>query len=568
MSVKSSLPGCPRLTRIRPVANGVLMQKRHNIQEILVKNSVRPLLRADVLLLSAGLLLQLGVANAAPGPAGPAGHAGDKKPPPALKADSRPDAFSFATKTKVPADTLVESDAVTISGINVPAPIAISGGEYSINGGAYRKGPGTIQDQESVRVRVRSSREPSGVVSAKLTVGGVSGSFTVKTVNSTGRVEAEAATLTGHATQAPDPVASKGKAVFVGRPGAGISIADSLDAKALILSYKTDATGSLQVKVNGSPVGEFTIRPTAGAYATSSVFASVHEGDVIAIQNPTTAGPASTRIDYLEFAASPFKTVSTVATTDAWAMDGLSIGPDGAVYVSGGHRMLRVTPAGAVTVLATGLGSGNDSGFDSHGNLFFADYNGSAVRKITPAGVMTTVASALDGPAGLWVDQDDNLLVTLYGANFSGTGATVLKIAPDGAISTYASGAPLQDLIGITGDENGQVYVANYSGGKIFNITGGNVSLLAETGVGANMLCYSHGGIYSPSPDDDQIRRIDLDGTVEHFAGSSVRQTIDGPIASAAFMRPSACDFTDGGTVMYVLDWETGVIRRIDAGKP
>ena len=76
-----------------------------------------------------------------------------------------------------------------------------------------------------------------------------------------------------------------------------------------------------------------------------------------------------------------------------------------------------------------------------------ADYDGSAVRKITPDGVMTTFASGLNGPAGVWVDKDDNLLVSLYGAGYSGTGAAVLKITPDGTVSTYASGGGLQDVV-------------------------------------------------------------------------------------------------------------------------
>jgi hypothetical protein len=525
----------------------------------------KSLLRLDALLLSAALLLQVCEANAAPGSLGPAAG---KKPAPACKADSRPDAFNFATQTKVAPGTLIESESVAISGINVPAPISISGGEYSVDGRAYRKNPGAIKNNERVRIRLRSSPEPSGVASARLSIGGVTGTFTVKTVNLTGRVEAEAATLTGGASKVPDPVASKGKAVFVGSAGFGISIADALDAKALILAYRTDAAGSLEVKVNGSAVGKFTLRPTAAGYATASVIATIQEGDVIAIANPSAAAASATRIDYVEFAASPFRTVSTLAATEAWAMDGLTVGPDGDLFVSGGHRVLRVTPAGAVSVIATGLGSGNDSGFDSHGNLFVADYQGSAVHKITPEGVMTTVAAGLDGPAGLWVDQHDNLLVTLYGANFSGTGATVLRIAADGTVSTYASGAPLQDVVGIVGDENGQVYATNYSSGVIFNITGGNVSLLAETGVGANQLCYSRGGIYVPSLIDDQIRRVSLDGTVEHFAGTSVRQTLDGPLASASFLRPSLCDFAEDGAVLYVLDWETGLIRKIDSGNP
>jgi hypothetical protein len=539
-----------------------------------VHETRKPLLRLNTLLLSAALLFEVCAAEATPSPALPshqARSAPDCKAQPMVKAgrckvDHTPDAFSFATRTKAAPGTWIESEAVTISGINVPVVMTIHGGEYSIDGGAYRKHPGTVRNGQQVLVRVRSSPESSGIVSAKLRIGTVSRTFTVKTVNYTGRVEAEAAMLEG-AVKVSDPAASEGKAAQLGHAGSTVSIVESLDARVLIMAYRTDTAGTLDATVNGKPVGRFTLRPTAGGYATSSVFGPFKEGDVITITSTSVVG-SPTRIDFVEFAASPFRAVSTLASKPAWAMDGLTVGPDGNVYLSGAQQILRMTPAGELSVLASGLGSGNDSGFDSLGNLYVADYQGSAVHKLTPAGVLTTFASGLDGPAGIWVDHDDNVLVTLYGANFSGTGATVLSIAPDGVISTYASGGPLQDVVGIVGDEHGQVYASNYSSGVIFNITGGNVSLLAETGTGANQLCYSRGAIYVPSLIDDQIRRVSLDGTVTHFAGTSVRQTIDGPLATASFLRPSACDFAEDGTVLYVLDWESGLIRKIDSGQP
>lgn len=505
----------------------------------------RSFVRLDALLLVAVLLLQ------------------------GCKIDSTPDAFSFASQSKVAPDTPIESEPATISGINVPARLSISGGEYSIDGGAYRDTPGVIKNDQKVRIRVQSSTESSGEVSATLTIGEVSGTFTVKTVNFTGRIEAEAATPTGGASTVVDAAASHGEAVFVGSAALGISIAESLDARALILAYRTDTAGTLETKVNGVSAGNFTLRPTAGVYATASLVVSVHAEDVIAIASPSTAGASETYIDYVEFAESPFRSVSTVAAAaDPFTTDGVSVGSNGDIYVSGGNRILRVTPEGEVSVFAAGLVSANGSRFDSSGNLFVADYDGSAVRKITPEGVMTTFASGLDGPAGVWVDAGDNVFVSLYGAGFSGTGATVLKIAPDGTASTYASGGGLQDVASIVGDENGNVYAGNWSTGTLFNITGGNVSVLAETGGVSNHVCYSHGYIYIPSPSAALVRRVSLSGTVETFIGTSTRQVIDGPIASADFERPNACAISADGTVMYVMEREKGTLRKVDAGMP
>ena len=112
-------------------------------------------IRLEALLLAAVLVLPVCKADAAPGACGLA-----------CKADSRPEPFSFATRTDVAPLALIESEPVTISGINVAAPLSIAGGEYSIDGRAYRKNPGTIRNNEQVRIRVRSSRESSGVASS------------------------------------------------------------------------------------------------------------------------------------------------------------------------------------------------------------------------------------------------------------------------------------------------------------------------------------------------------------------------------------------------------------------
>jgi sugar lactone lactonase YvrE len=487
------------------------------------------------------------------------------------KIDTTPEPFIFASQSKVSPDTPIESEPVAISGINIPAQLSISGGEYSIDGHAYRDSPGVIKNNQQVRIRVQSSGESSGEITATLTIGGVSGTFTVKTANFTGRVEAEAASAIGGASTVADIAASNGKTVFVGAAGFGISIAESLDAKALILAYRTDTAGTLAVTVNGSEAGKFTLRPSAGAFATSSVVVSITAGDVIAIGNPPTASATETYIDYVDFTDSPFKSVSTLAATGlAGTTDGTAVGANGDIYVSGGpgaQNILRITPEGEMSVFAAGFES-NGSDFDSSGNLYVANYTGSSVRKITPEGVVSTFASSLDGPAGIWVDPNDNVLVSLFGANFSGLGATVLKITPDGVVSTYATGGGLQDVIGIVGDETGRVYASNWAGGSLYDITDGNVAVLASTVGRTNMICYSNGYIYMPSPGDALLRRVSLEGAVETFIGTTTRQTIDGPLAIADFERPNSCAFTPDGTIMYVMDRDTGLLRKVDSGMP
>lgn len=97
-------------------------------------------------------------------------------------ADTTPDAFSFAPKGDVPAATLVSSDAAVISGITTSVPISVTGGEYSIDGGAtWTAATQLVAPNTTVRVRVVSSATPGGTATATLTVSNTSATFTVTT---------------------------------------------------------------------------------------------------------------------------------------------------------------------------------------------------------------------------------------------------------------------------------------------------------------------------------------------------------------------------------------------------
>lgn len=100
-----------------------------------------------------------------------------------LAPDTTPDAFAFLSQNGVQPSTTVDSNPVVVTGINAPAPISIAGGAYSINGGAFTTAPGTVANGQSVAVRVTSSPQAdgNGEANATLTIGGVTGTFVVRT---------------------------------------------------------------------------------------------------------------------------------------------------------------------------------------------------------------------------------------------------------------------------------------------------------------------------------------------------------------------------------------------------
>ncbi len=160
----------------------------------------------------------------------------------------------------------------------------------------------------------------------------------------------------------------------------------------------------------------------------------------------------------------------------------LSIGLDatGNLFVTdtNNNTIRKITPAGVVTTLAgtagvfgTADGTGTAATFisptgiavDSAGNLFVSDNGASGIRKVTPAGVVTTLATGLgvythmDGSgitdsytlAGVAVDASGNVYVA--------AGSTIQKVTPAGLVTTIA-GTP-----GLTGSLDGVGSVAQFN---------------------------------------------------------------------------------------------------------
>lgn len=87
-------------------------------------------------------------------------------------ADGSPDYFSIAPYNNAPANTAVNSATFTVTGINVPSSITTTNGALiSINGGTYGTSPQTVNNNDSISIRITSSSTPGGEVSTIVTIG-------------------------------------------------------------------------------------------------------------------------------------------------------------------------------------------------------------------------------------------------------------------------------------------------------------------------------------------------------------------------------------------------------------
>lgn len=97
---------------------------------------------------------------------------------------SKPDPFTFVAQTNAALSTVLTSNSITVSGINVAAPVSIANGEYSLGCAAngFTSKAGSVNNGQTVCVRHTSASAPATKTDTTLTIGGVAGVFSSTTV--------------------------------------------------------------------------------------------------------------------------------------------------------------------------------------------------------------------------------------------------------------------------------------------------------------------------------------------------------------------------------------------------
>lgn len=91
------------------------------------------------------------------------------------------DDFAFTDQTGVALSADITSNSITVSGNTIPAAISVSGGTYSINGGAFVSTPGTVNAGDTVRTKVTSSASNNALTTSFVTIDGKTRNFNVVT---------------------------------------------------------------------------------------------------------------------------------------------------------------------------------------------------------------------------------------------------------------------------------------------------------------------------------------------------------------------------------------------------
>jgi sugar lactone lactonase YvrE len=424
------------------------------------------------------------------------------------------------------------------------------------------------------------------------------GNVTIRKVTPTGAVTTFAGTAgapgaddgIGAAARFSDPI---GLAVDA---GGDVYVADSeVDTIRKITATAVVTTLAGQVGISGSADGIGAAARFNGPTGIATDAAgNVYVADRLnsTIRKVTPAGLVTTLAGQVEVSG----IADGVGASAQFALPfGTATDAAGNVYVAdnSGDSIRKVTSAGVVTTLASGLvsdsnlGIFNDTGLtiDPAGNLYIADTS-STIRKITPTGRVTTLAgrAAVSGsangigpaaqftaPQGIATDAAGNVYVAEI--------LTIRKITPTGVVTTLAKD-PFQRAIDVATDVKGNVYVTE--GTAVSKITpAGVVTTLAGVygvvgsadGIGASAEFFAAqgvaadaaGNLYIADTENYEIRKITPTGLVTTLAGQAGNPGIaDGVGAAAQFTYPWSIAIDPGG-IIYVTDKLSHTIRRITA---
>ena len=403
--------------------------------------------------------------------------------------DTTPLLFGFTAVSDAIPGVATTSGSIKVQGIEANADISITGGEYAIDGGAWTSASGTVGPNQTVAVRVTAPAGFGETAAATLTIGGVSGTFTVKTLTTPGDYSPDAFSLAGVTDVAPGTVVESPTTVTVTGITAStpISISGgeySINGGAWTASRGTVAlAGQVKVRLTapstygttgkatltiGDVSADFSVgtRSFTPVTTVTQVFtnagtsATVTDGIIQVLSTPTTplqlSGTALTNAVVSIPPAVPVpvvfgtNTVDLVGQTSGTALQIVNIGGNpGLVTISGSTSL---TAAGSGTVIPVVGGSGG------YATVQTTTTNTSLVTgpSVTAGGGQVLAVSG--GGSVLY-----NNVLTGRSSRASGALPTSFSVFPGEAVLADEAGAAAQVRLGSFAQDGSQAgdYIVN-----------------------------------------------------------------------------------------------------------
>ncbi len=299
--------------------------------------------------------------------------------------------IAFAASLTATPGSTVTSNTVQMTGITSGTPISITGGQYSINGGAYTSAAGTVNNGDYVSVQAIASTSYCDTVNAVLTVGGVQTQFSVTTPASNNASVAlavspqqimlgQSATLTWYTANATSCTASNGWSGGEATAGSATVIPAVLGSQTYTLTCNGSGTATASVNVivvtAATPVPTVTLTATpasiilgasstltwsstnATACTASGAWSGAQAVTGTASEVPTTAGTQSFILTCTGAGGSAAATATLTATAPVTPVPTVSIAVSPSTVTVGTAATLTWSSTNATACTASGAWSG------------------------------------------------------------------------------------------------------------------------------------------------------------------------------------------------------------------
>jgi hypothetical protein len=243
-----------------------------------------------------------------------------------VRRDTSATEFAFADRTGVALDSTIDSNVIPLA-LHTPVTVSIAGGSYrvcgesSCSGVAFTTAPSTIADGQYLQLRVRSSAAFSTTVSATVTAGPLSDTWSVTTAPQ---------------DVTPDPF------VFADRDG--VPISSVVDSEVLRV---TGITGKVAISISGGAYRICADSVCTGAPAFTTAPVSIGAGQYLQLRVTSSAAHAT--------AVTATVTVGTYS--DTWSVRTLGDPCAGAVppgtVCADGTRFAGHSPDGSARMFTT-----------------------------------------------------------------------------------------------------------------------------------------------------------------------------------------------------------------------
>jgi uncharacterized protein (TIGR03437 family) len=277
---------------------------------------------------------------------------------------------------------------------------------------------------------------------------------------------------------------------------------------------------------------------------------------------------------------------------DSWNLRIRKITSSGTISTIAGNGIVSFSGDGGQATAAQ-LNGPQGVGVDKSGNVYIADSKNLVVREVSRAGIIGSITGQLTYPQGVAVDAAGNVYVADAQDN------RVRKIATDGSLSNFAgngtpgfagdggaaTSAELNTPIGPAVDQQGNVYIAEFSGERIRKVgTDGTIATVAGNGVQGysgdggpavqasingpfGVAVDAAGNLYIADTNNSRIREVTTDGNIHTIAGTGIPgfSGDGGPAVSAQVINPTGIVLDSTGS-LYFVDGTSRIRKVLPSG--